>query len=116
MKRILAGLLASVLLAGSLPALADGHHGRGGYYYGPPAARHHHHQRGPGPLVWGIAGLALGTALYAMAPPPRPVVVAPVVMPPPQPPGRMAYYCESYQAYYPNVQYCPEGWRAVPAY
>lgn len=114
MKRIFAGLLASVLLAGSLPALA-GPHGRDGYYYGPPAPRHHHHYRGPGPIAWGIAGLALGSVLYAVASPP--VVAAPVVVtPPPAPPGRMAYFCESYQTYYPNVQYCPEGWRAVPAY
>lgn len=113
MKRILAGLLASVLLAGSLPALA-GPHGRGGHYYGPPPPRHHHHHRGPGPLAWGLAGLALGTVLYTVTPP---VVAAPVVVtPPPPPPGRMAYFCESYQAYYPNVQYCPEGWRTIPAY
>jgi hypothetical protein len=116
MKKLVTGLLAATLLAGSLPAFA-GTHGRGGYYYGPPAPRHHHHHRHGGhgaPLAWGLAGLALGTVLYSVTPP---VAAAPVVvMPPPKPPGRMAYFCESYQAYYPNVQYCPEGWRAVPAY
>lgn len=118
MKKLITGLLASALLANSLPALAGGPHGQRGYYYGPPAPRHHHHHRGgPGPFVWGIAGLALGSAIYAMTAPPPPVVVAPVVMPPPpRPPVRMAYFCESYQAYYPNVQYCPEGWRGVPTY
>jgi len=25
------------------------------------------------------------------------------------------YYCQSYEAYYPNVTYCPEGWLPVPA-
>ena len=114
MKKILTGLLAATLLAGSLPAFA-GPHGRGGYYYGPPAPRHHHHHRGAGPIALGLAGLALGTVLYTIATPP--VVAAPaVVVPPPPPPGRTAYFCESYQAYYPNIQYCPEGWRAVPGY
>lgn len=114
MKKLVTGLLASLLLANSLPALAGPHgHDR---YYGPPAVRHHHRHGGYGaPLAWGVAGLALGSVLYSIATPP--VVAAPVVvMPPPRPPGRMAYFCESYQAYYPNVQYCPEGWRAVPAY
>lgn len=117
MKKLISGVLAGVLLASSLPALAD-RNGRGGHYYGPPPPRHHHHHhRGPGPLVWGIAGLALGSAVYAMTAPPPPVVVAPVMVPPPpRPPVRMAYFCESYQAYYPNVQYCPEGWRGVPSY
>lgn len=116
MKKILAGLLAITLLAGSLPALA-GPHGRGGHYYGPPAPRHHHY-RGPGPIALGLAGLALGTVLYAIATPP--VVAAPVapaiVVPPPPPSARTAYFCESYQAYYPSIQHCPEGWRAVPGY
>lgn len=119
MKKLVTGLLAATLLAGSLPALA-GPHGRDRHFrphhYAPPVVRHHH-RHGPGPVAWGLAGLALGTILYSVTPP---VVAAPaVVMPPPPPrpsPGRMAYYCESYQAYYPNVQYCPEGWRALPAY
>lgn len=112
MKKILAGLLAITLLAGSLPALARG---PGGHYYGPPPPPRHHHYRGPGSVVWGLAGLALGTVLYSIATPP--VIAAPaVVVPPPPPPGRTAYFCESYQAYYPNIQHCPEGWRAVPGY
>jgi len=114
MKKLISAVLAGILLAGSLPALA-GPHGHRGHYYGPPAPRHHHHHRGPGPLVLGIAGLAIGSALYAITAPP--VVAAPaVVVPAPRPPGGMAYFCESYQAYYPNVQYCPEGWRTVPTY
>ncbi len=116
MKKLITGLLASVLLVNSLPALAD-RNGPRGHYYGPPPPRHQHYDRyrGPGPLAWGLAGLAVGTVLYSIATPP--VVAAPVVVvPAPRPPGRMAYFCESYQAYYPNVQYCPEGWRAVPSY
>jgi hypothetical protein len=118
MKKLVTGLLASLLLANSLPALA-GPHGHDRHFrphhYAPPVVRHHHRHGGYGaPVAWGLAGLALGTVLYATT---SPVIAAPaVVMPPPRPPGRMAYFCESYQAYYPNVQYCPEGWRAVPAY
>lgn len=124
MKKLATGILASLFLANSLPALAEPHdhdryfraerHGPpGGYYrseYG-----HHHRDGFGGPLAWGIAGLALGSVLYAVSTPP-PVMVAPVVSPPPRPPGRMWYYCEPYQAYYPNVQNCPEAWRAVPGY
>ncbi len=113
MKKLVTGLLAATLLAGSLPALA-GPHGHDRHFrphhYAPPVVRHHHYRHGPGPVAWGLAGLALGTVLYTIATPPV------VVVPAPKPPGRMAYFCESYQAYYPNVQYCPEGWRAIPAY
>jgi hypothetical protein len=121
MKKLVTGLLASLLLANALPAFAGDHghdrHWRGGWE-GPRHHRHPDHHRHGGyaaPLAWGLAGLALGTVIYSVANPP--VVAAPaVVVPAPRPPDRMAYYCESYQAYYPNVQYCPEGWRAVPAY
>lgn len=117
MKKTVARLLVATLLATSLPALADpyGHrHGphRGYYPPPPPAAHHRHHHSG---LALGIAGLALGTIIYStMTPPAPPVIVAPVVAPPP--PQRIWYYCESYRAYYPTVNYCPEGWRTVPGY
>lgn len=119
-KRILTATLAAALLATSLPALADrnghGHH-RG--YYPAPRAEHHHHDRHRhgNALALGIAGLALGSVIYStMTPSPPPVVVAPVVAPPPPRPQRMWYYCESYRAYYPTVNYCPEGWVTVPGY
>ncbi len=124
MKKLVSGILAGLLLASSLPALADRGHDRHfrSERHGPPAvyyrdAPRHGYDRGHGaPLAWGIAGLALGSVLYSIATPP-PVVYAPAVaMPPPRPPGRMWYYCEPYQAYYPNVQNCPEAWRAVPGY
>jgi len=124
MKKLVTGIFASLLLANSLPALADRGHDRHfrSDRHGPPAvyyrdAPRHRHGGGYGaPLAWGIAGLALGSVLYSIATPP-PVVVAPAVaMPPPRPAGRMWYYCEPYQAYYPNVPNCPEPWRAVPGY
>lgn len=125
MKKLTTGLLASLLLANSLPALA-GPHGHERHWrsdrHGPPVVYYREaprHRQGGGhgaPLAWGIAGLALGSVLYAVNSPP-PVVYAPaVVMPPPRPPARMWYYCEPYQAYYPNVPNCPEAWRAVPGY
>lgn len=45
-----------------------------------------------------------------------PVVVAPsprVYVQPAPPPPVSWYYCEAAQAYYPYVQQCPGGWRAV---
>jgi hypothetical protein len=120
MKKIVAGFVASALLASSLPALAGPYGYSRHYDYGPPAARHHHHRGwGGAPLAWGIAGLALGSVLYAIATPPAvaaPVPAPVVTVPPPAPAGQTWYYCEPYQAYYPNVQTCPEAWRPVPAY
>lgn len=113
MKKLAAGIAASLLLATSLPAFAD-RFGPGPHDGPPPPVRHHHRGHGGygSPLVWGVAGLALGSVLYSISAPP-PVVVAPPAM---RPPERLWYYCESYRAYYPNVQYCPEGWRTIPAY
>lgn len=117
MKKVAAGLLASLLCVHSLSALA-GPHGHDRYWrgdrHGPKVKVIHHHHRHGSPVAWGLAGLALGGVLYAAA---QPVIAAPVVVvPPPRPPGQMWYYCDSYRAYYPNVPYCPEGWRAIPAY
>ncbi len=116
MKKLVTGFLAAALLAGALPAAADPYYGRGHHYRPPPpVVRHHYrHDRYGPPLAWGLAGLALGGILYStIAPPPPAIVVAP---PPVRPPGSHWYYCESYRAYYPQVQYCPEGWRTVPGY
>jgi hypothetical protein len=113
MKKLLTGLLASLLLVNALPAFAD-HHDHGRYSYGPPVEHHHHPHRGA-PLAWVLGGIALGSALVAIAPPPRPVVAAPAVVVAPPPP-RTAWFCQSYQAYYPNVPYCPEGWQPVAVY
>ena len=52
---------------------------------------------------------------YVVAPPP-PVIVEtpPPVYVQPEPPQGYWYYCPSAQAYYPNVQTCPEAWTQVP--
>jgi hypothetical protein len=123
MKRTISTILAALLVASSLPALADPNgaprHYRPDRHDRPFQARpiqpygrdHYHH---PGAL-WGVlgAGLALGAIAVTIEPPRPPVVMVPVV--PAPPPGRLWYYCESARAYYPYVGYCPEGWRAVPA-
>lgn len=114
MKKPVAAFLACLTLTAALPAQADPYYGHRRHYRPPPpVVQHHHHHRHGHPLAWGLAGLALGGALYATISAPPPVVVAP---PPVRPPERLWYYCESYRAYYPQVQYCPEGWRAVPGY
>ncbi|MFN3883606.1 MAG: hypothetical protein ACK4Q4_02470 [Rhodocyclaceae bacterium] len=116
MKKLTTGLLASLLLANTLPAWAD-HRGQGRYYYGPPVAHHHHHHyhhHAPrwAPLAWTLGGIALGSAIVSIASP-RPVIAAPAVVLAPPPPPRTAWFCQSYQAYYPNVAYCPEGWQII---
>jgi hypothetical protein len=113
MNKRVSGFIAGLLLAGSLPAIA-GPYGHERHYRPPPPVIHHHRHGSHGhPLAWGIAGLALGGILYSTISASPPVVVAP---PPVRPPEHVWYYCEGYRAYYPQVQYCPEGWRAVPAY
>lgn len=110
-------LLGVLLLAATFPALA-GPHDRGYDRRGPPRHEYNHYQQRHhshhgNAVAWGVAGLALGSVLFSInTPPPAPVIVAPA----PRPPGRMWYYCDSWQGYYPYVQYCPEGWRAIPAY
>jgi hypothetical protein len=41
------------------------------------------------------------------------VVVQPNVAPAPQAAGRVWYYCQAYNGYYPYVANCPSGWSAV---
>ncbi|MDI6747536.1 MAG: hypothetical protein QMD17_10350 [Rhodocyclaceae bacterium] len=132
MKILTTGFIACLLLATSVPALAD----RGERHFRPDRhdrhfnkqIRHFHkHDRhidkharyyyqphhGHGPNLGGLGiGLAVGSVMLALeAPrPPRVVVVA---APPVRPPVQMWHYCESSRTYYPYVQYCPEGWRAV---
>lgn len=115
MKKLVPGLLASLMLANTLPAWAD----REGFHDGPPFVRHHHHhhhRHGIAPLGWVVGGIALGSALVTIMAP-RPVVAATTVLiPPPPPPARTAWFCQSVQAYYPNISYCPEGWQPVVVY
>jgi hypothetical protein len=119
MKRVFATLLAGLLLATTLPTLAQARdHGHGWNHHDRGYDRHRHqgHPRHYGhsnAVGWGLAGLALGGLVFSAGAPTPPVIIAPT---PARPPGRMWYYCDAYAAYYPYVDQCPGGWRAVPAY
>jgi len=127
MKKLTTGFIACLLSATSVPALADRgerHFRSDGYErhydrhprHGKHFERNHQHSYGP---AWGALGLGLavgGIMLAIETPRPPPVVVMPMAPPVVRPPQPLWYYCQSYQAYYPYVQQCPEGWRAVPAY
>ncbi|MGE5490419.1 MAG: hypothetical protein ACM31P_03945 [Actinomycetota bacterium] len=70
-------------------------------------------------IALGIIGLAVGAALSDPAPAPSPpaYAVAPAVAPPPPAvPANAQYFCRSVGQYYPNTQYCPEGWQLVYPY
>jgi hypothetical protein len=129
MKKLTTGLIACLLLANSFPALAD----RGDRHFRPDRHDRHFDQRarhfdkharpyryqhyGHGPALGALGlSLAVGGVMLALEAPraPRVVVVQPVPLPV-RPPERMWYFCESAQAYYPYVQSCFEGWRAVQA-
>ena len=125
MKTTITSLSIALCLAlgAATPALADRGHDRGYYRPAPPRYDHGHRRgygwAGPAALL-AITGIAAGIAAstyYAPAPAyvePQPVYVAP----------RPVYggptagywnYCGSAGQYYPNVEYCPEGWQPVPA-
>jgi hypothetical protein len=120
MKKLTLLMFTSVLLCTSLTSQAHGfaHYGgghggyaRGGYYGG----------------GWGVpfvAGALVGSAVYAATYPAYgavyatpPVVVNPAPVyggaPVMQGAAPVAYYCPSYQQYYPQVSSCPVPWQPV---
>jgi hypothetical protein len=120
MKRLSAALLAGLLLTSSLPAWADRGYDRG-RHYAPERHerfdhrrshhdRHNHHGAALGILGAGLVLGAIALSAEPHRPPPPPVIVVPV-----RPSAGVWNYCASSGAYYPYVEYCPEGWRAVPA-
>ena len=118
----LAGLLAiSLLLFTAIPSDAGGWHGGGGEW-------HHHNFHGGGPRffvgvgpVWPAPWWYYPPPLYTYAPPPVVVESPPavVVQPAPvyaaPPPPQYWYFCQSFNAYYPQTPTCPEPWLRVPA-
>jgi hypothetical protein len=104
-------LVLAVGLCGSAgPSYAWGGHGFGGFHGG-------FHRFGGPRIAIGIGpfwGPYWGWEPY-WAPYAYPPVVAPApVVVPPTAPAPSWYYCENPQGYYPYVQQCPGGWRAVP--
>lgn len=133
MKKILISAICCLNAMMLLPAQAgEGHgHGHGGWRSVSVAPRVVAHGWGAGPVVRGggyghhyhggyrngwvgpvVAAALVGSVLYASQTPvyATPVYPPVVLTPPPQ----VAYYCASYQQYYPNVATCPVPWQAVP--
>ncbi|MBL8452839.1 MAG: hypothetical protein JNK97_08835 [Zoogloea sp.] len=107
--------LLSLAVAGILTATPAE---AGGRYGGPPRgypSGHWHGHHNDFNSLWWIAGT--GLLLYPFVTPPRTVVIEqpePVVAPA-APAAQNWYYCDSAKAYYPYVESCAEGWRAVPS-
>ncbi|MCE2775477.1 MAG: hypothetical protein ACO21V_08355 [Limnohabitans sp.] len=119
MKRSLLLLALSGALAVAPSAFAHGgwRHGGGGHGGGG-----HGYHGGRGHWIGPVLGAALiGSAVYAATYPrvvySQPMVVGPTLMPAPPvvvDPARVAYFCNTYQQYYPNVATCPVPWQVVP--
>jgi hypothetical protein len=121
-------MLAVLLCISTLPGHADrGGHGDKGHAYTSHGHRGHGHRghdfhhglRGPRVRVGIGLGTVWGPAWGGGPDWPRdaypPVVIAPsprVYVDAPPPPVYW-YYCDAAHAYYPYVQQCPGGWRAV---
>lgn len=111
MKKTAASVIATLLLSLSIPATAGGwerhdRHDRHEWRDHREHRHHNHHRPSRDAWAWGAAGLALGSAAAIVLSSPTP----------PAPPPRVWHYCDAYGAYYPNVQFCPGGWRAVSGY
>jgi len=128
MKKLLITAFCCINALTLLPAQAG--EGHGGWRYGAMSPRVQAHGWGGGPVVRGggyghhqggyrngwvgpvVAAALVGSVLYATHNPvyATPVYPPVVVAPPPQ----VAYYCATYQQYYPSVPTCPVPWQAVP--
>lgn len=127
MKKISTALVAALVIA---PLCGNAH---ADWERGRWPAPNQHIQHGHGhnrdwvaPLVFlGVAGAMISAAnsqprpqavVYASPPVtyvvPETRYVAPQVVPAPAPANAL-YYCQSVGRYFPNTQYCPEGWQLV---
>jgi len=114
MKRS-AWVLLVLLLFGLLVVPAAPSHawrGRGGVFIGVGPA-----WWGPPYPYWGYPPPYYPPPTVVIEQQPPVYVEQPQAAPPPPPsaPPAYWYYCSSAQAYYPNVQSCPEAWMKVPA-
>jgi hypothetical protein len=89
---------------GRIQIYVNNHHGhRGGFG---------HRGHGWGLAPW-VAAAAVGTTIYwanQYTPPPATVIVSPPVV---VDPGRVAYFCQTAQQYYPTVPTCNVPWQLV---
>jgi len=114
--RLSAVVAIGLLLFTAMPSDAWDRHGGGRHFHGGGARFF----VGVGP-VWPGPWWYYPPPLYAYAPPPvivespPPVVVqsAPVYEAPPPP--QYWYFCQSFNAYYPQTPTCPEPWLRLPA-
>jgi hypothetical protein len=125
-------IIAVLLFISTVPSHADrgghGYHGHKGHGYRGHGHRSHWHgghrhggwHRSGGVRLFISPGLVVPFGAYwrpSWEPYPYPpVVVTPaprVYIHPAPPPPQYWYYCDAAQAYYPYVQQCPGGWRAV---
>lgn len=96
------------------------HHDRHARHGGWRKHHHHHHHHGRGHSWTWVAG---SMPYYYPAPvytypnqwEPATITLEPAAVPASPPPTQYWYYCDASSAYYPHVQSCPDGWRAVPA-
>jgi hypothetical protein len=123
----LAGLLAiSLLLFTAMPSDAGTWQDGGGRWHGGGFGHGHHHFHGGGARffvgvgpVWPAPWWYYPPPLYTYSAPPvivespPPVVVQPAPVAPP--PAQYWYFCQSFNAYYPETPTCPEPWLRVPA-
>ena len=120
-KTIKSALLSTILVFGlaSSAYATPRHGGQGGRPGDGYSQRGHNYQRGHNAHRsrdnWGgVAAAVIITGLIAAAianSQQEQVEVAPPQ--PTYPPGGTWYYCVSAGQYYPQVDYCPEGWRPV---
>jgi len=130
MRKLLTTLAALVVIAAPFTALADGwHHGPHGDYGGHYGGHHWH--SGPG-FVWGFGapywwgpgygyGYGYGNGYgygypYGWGWPVPPLVLRErtVERGSDGAPDGYWYFCRSQDAYYPDVENCPEPWIPVP--
>jgi hypothetical protein len=137
MKKLVSVALVvlTIVAASATPSLARGGHGGpgGGHFAGGGRVAGHAGFRGhvvARPAFRHHARVFVGVSPFVVAPfwwdyPPY-VAAPPVVVqqsppvyveqePPAQPAPQEWYYCQSANAYYPNVTSCPEPWVRVPA-
>lgn len=104
-------LATALIFCATEPAFAGPpHHG-----YSHHAPRHHGHYRHNNHRWEGVAAALIvtgliGAAIASHSEPPPPAVVA--VPHDPNTPN-IWYFCDSARLYYPQVRYCPEGWRII---